>query len=99
MGGNPTAISSALTPVAQFQTYTVSDVAAVYPTLSFRRANAADDLTQVVEFSSNLTTWPTTGVQVAAIDDGDGTRTEIWRASTPVTGAQRLYGRVRFVTP
>jgi hypothetical protein len=98
-GGNPAADSTALIPVGEFQSLTVNDVTAVYPTLTFRRSNAADNLTQAVEFSANLAAWSTTGVQVSAADNGDGTRTEVWRAATSSEGNQRMFGRVRFTAP
>jgi hypothetical protein len=98
-GGNPGSNSTSLLPTGKVQSLTVNNVTAGYATLTFRRANAADNLTQVVEFSSDLASWPVTGVQVSASDNGDGTRTEVWRSASPVDGASRMFGRVRFAAP
>ncbi len=98
MGGNPAANSSALTPTGQFQSLTVNEVTANYPTLTFRRANAADDVIAAVEFSADLSAWSLPGVQVSSADNGDGTRTEVWRAPAPASGTQRMFGRVKLST-
>ncbi len=90
LGGNPLTDSHALLPTATRQTYL---------TLTFRRANIADDLTQTVEFSTDLASWPISAVQVSNADNGDGTRTEVWRSSTAVDSAVKLFGRVRFTRP
>jgi hypothetical protein len=100
MGGNPAAdSSSALQPVAQYQSVTVGDATSIYITLAFRRANAADHVTQSVEFSTDLTTWPEAGVQLSSFDNGDGTRTEVWRSATPYESGRRVFGRVKFTAP
>ena len=90
LGGNPLTNSLALLPTATRQEYL---------TLTFRRANIADDLTQTVEFSTDLASWPIPGVQVSNSDNRDGTRTEVWRSSTPASDAVKLFGRVRFTKP
>jgi hypothetical protein len=99
LGGNLNADSSSRIPTAQFQDFTVSGVPGTYITLTFSRVNAHEDVQQTVEFSTNLTAWPISGVQVGSIDNGDGTRTEIWRSSQPVSASSRIFGRVRFVRP
>jgi hypothetical protein len=52
-----------------------------------------------VEFSSDLVTWPIPGVQVSSEDNGDGTRTEVWRSNVPSDASSRIFGRVRFTQP
>ena len=99
MGGNALADSSALIPTATFQPFTVAGVPGTYATLTFQRSNIHEDFSQHVEFSSDLGTWPLTGVQVSSADNGNGTRTEVWRSSIPVEAGARLFGRVRFTQP
>lgn len=99
LGTDPLVDSSSAIPTAVFQSFTVSNVTSIYATLSFQRHNLHEDLTQHVEFSTDLATWPITGVQVSATDNGDGTRTELWRSSMPVEANQRLFGRLRFTHP
>lgn len=99
MGGNALADSSALIPTATFQPFTVAGVPGTYATLTFQRSNIHEDFSQHVEFSSDLGTWPLTGVQVSSADNGNGTRTEVWRSSIPVEAGTRLFGRVRFTQP
>ena len=94
-GGNPLTDSQALLPTAALQPISANN----YLTLTFRRANIADDLVQTVEFSTDLATWPIAGVQVSSADNGDGTRTEVWRSSVTVDSGMKLFGRVRFTRP
>jgi hypothetical protein len=98
-GGDPHVDSSVLLPIASTQQFTVGLNTANYLTLTFRRSNAADDLTQHVEFSTDLATWSIPGVQVSSGDNGDGTRTEVWRSSVSSTSELRIFGRVRFTQP
>jgi Lamin Tail Domain/CotH kinase protein len=95
LGGNPTINSQTQLPTAGRQTISASN----YMTLTFRRANIADDLTQTVEFSTDLATWTIPALQVTNTDNGDGTRTEVWRSSTTTDSTLRLFGRVRFTSP
>jgi hypothetical protein len=99
IGSDPSVNSVPVSPTGQFQTFTVNNATSNYATLTLRRSNAADNLTQNVEFSTDLATWPIPAVQVAAIDNGDGTRTEVWRSTTPADSSQRMFGRVRFTAP
>ena len=94
-GGNPTTDSQALLPTAARQTIAANN----YLTLTFQRANIADDLTQTVEFSTDLVTWPIAAVQVSSADNGNCTRTEVWRSSVTVDSTLKLFGRVRFTRP
>ena len=102
LGGDAMADSSALHPAATYQPLTIEGVPGTYATLTFRRDNAHEDFTQHVEFSTDLATWPLAGVQVSSTDNGDGTRSEVWRCpipSLPVETGGRLYGRLRFTRP
>ena len=70
-----------------------------YLALSFRRANAATDLTYAVEASSNPAagTWTAGGVAVGApVDNGDGTSTVVYRdtMATGTVGARLMRLRV-----
>ena len=94
-GGSPLTDSHALLPTAARQAIAANN----YLTLTFQRANIADDLTQTVEFSTDLATWPISAVQVTSADNGNGTRTEVWRSSVTVDSAVKLFGRVRFTRP
>ncbi len=100
LGGNPAVNNSAtLLPTAAFQTFTVAGIPGTYAALTFQRSNAADDLTQSVQFSTGLDAWQTSGVQISSADNGNGTRTEVWRSASPVQTTDRIFGRVRFFRP
>jgi hypothetical protein len=99
LGGDATKDNSELIPTANFQPYSVSGVPATYATLTFQRSILHEDFTQHVEFSTNLSTWPINAIQVTSTDNGNGTRTESWRSSTPVEANTRIFGRVRFTQP
>jgi hypothetical protein len=99
MGGNPAADSSALIPLGSFQDFPSAPAPGTYATLSFVRSNAADDVSQKVQFSTDLAAWNQTGVQVSAVDNGNGTRTEVWRSPVPVLSTARIFGRVNFTRP
>ena len=91
--------SNADLPTGTWQSFTVAGVPGTYATLTLRRHNAHEDFTQHVEFSTDLAAWPITAVQVSNTDNGDGTRTEVWRSSTSVAAGTRLFGRVSFTQP
>ena len=98
-GGDPAAPSSGLLPVGAVQTFAVNSVTNTYMTLTFQRSNTAEDLIETVEFSNDLITWPISGVQVFSTDNGDGSRTEVWRSSLPAASNQKNFGRVKFTIP
>ena len=82
-------------PTTQF----VTAGGATYLALSFRRANAATDLTYTVETSSNPATgmWTTGSIAVGtASDNGDGTSTVVYRDTKAMgtTGARLMRLRV-----
>ncbi len=67
-----------------------------YALLSYRRSLSADDTFEVVETSTDLSTWQSGGafaVRVSSTDNGDGTTTELWRSANPVTPG-RLFLRL-----
>lgn len=73
-----------------------------YLTLTFTRDPAADEATCHPEFSTDLDTWSGgTGnlVRVSITPQANGTVTEVWRSSVPVSADRRRYGRVRVSVP
>jgi hypothetical protein len=96
LGGNNAGDSSAVVPEGGLAAVTVGGVEETYMTLSVRLVNGREDFRMRVEFSGDLASWPTAGVQIAARDNGDGTRTELWRSPDPVLPGTRRFGRVRF---
>lgn len=100
LGADPKVSSPASQPQGSRATLTVDGTAADYFTLIFPRANAATDVTVKAEFSTDLSTWPLTGILVSATPNADGqTRTEVWRAPAPASGQTRLFGRLHITTP
>jgi len=67
-----------------------------YAMFTFRRNRVADDAYETVEVSGNLIDWQPEAVHLSSHDNGDGTSTEIWRSSEPLsaTGA-RWFMRLR----
>jgi hypothetical protein len=65
-------------------------------TLSLRLLNGREDFRHSAQFSSSTATWPLPGTLVSVTDNRDGSRTEIWRAPTPISQGARLFGRFRF---
>lgn len=99
LGGDPHTASLHRLPSTAFQTITVNDMPAEYATLSFTRLTEPARVTTVVQFSSNLTDWSLPAVRLTATEHPDGTTTEVWRSSDPVSAGQRLFGRVHFTMP
>ncbi len=99
LGGNPNTASASRLPASQVQPLLVNTATDNYLTLSFLRSNTAENLTQHVEFSNDLTTWTETGVRITFRDNGDGTRTEVWRSAAPVNGTAPAFARLRFTSP
>ncbi len=99
LGGDAMKDSSHLIPTATYQSYVTGSGLGTYATLAFQRDVLHEDFTQQVEFSTNLTTWPITAEKVSSLDHGNGTRTEVWRSSSPVENNTRIFGRVRFTQP
>ena len=97
LGGDPTATSRNLLPVAGAHHVETEDGGLNFLTLTFAREIAADQINHVVEFSSDLVTW----VQGASLlhqnptGNDDGLITETWRSPSPVTEEARLFARLR----
>jgi len=99
LGADPFFDSSADLPAGTLQVWDTGGAQDHFATLTFRRHNAHEDFQQHVEFGADLVTWPISAVHERTIDNGDGTRTEIWRSAVPVNLSERLFGRVRFSQP
>jgi hypothetical protein len=91
LAGNPQSSSPLRSPSASFTE--VSGLS--YATLTFTRRSDVQDLTFSVQFSTELMTWTLPAVMVSSTDNGDGTLTQTWRSTSPVSTARRLYGRVQ----
>ena len=73
-----------------------------YLALTFNRDPAADDVSYFPEISTDLGTWTDDFadiVRVSVTPNTDGTQTEVWRSTVPVSGDRRRYGRVRITVP
>ena len=64
------------------QNLIIDGIHGTYATLTICRSNTDEDFSQRVEFSTDLETWPFSGVEVSASDLGDGTRHE--RSGAPL---------------
>ncbi|HEX2748067.1 MAG TPA: lamin tail domain-containing protein, partial [Verrucomicrobiales bacterium] len=90
------AIPAAGSPVSgTIALFTVGNQAGQYLTVTFTRRTDASDLTYVPEFSSTLASWTPATELVSSTANPDGTATETWRASSPVSAASHLFVRVR----
>ena len=98
MGGDPMKDSSELIPTMSYQNYLGGFEVETHAFLTLQRDNLHEDVTQHVEFSTDLNTWPIGALLFSRHDNGDGTRTEVWVSSAPATGV-RMFGRVRFTHP
>jgi hypothetical protein len=73
-----------------------------YLTLSFRRDPGAEEVSYSVETSLDLVAWThhiNDIVRVSVTPNPDGTQTELWRSTKPVTSSLRCYGRLRVTLP
>ncbi len=73
-----------------------------YLALTFNRDPAADNVSYFPEISTNLETWTDDFadiVRVSVTPNPDGTQTEVWRSTVPVSGAGRRFGRLRITVP
>ena len=92
--GDPNSYSASLMPTAQF-----SEVSGLtYATLTYTRRSEAEDTVFSVQFSDELMTWNIPGVMVSSTSNGNGTQTEVWRSTDPVSTRARLFGRVQVTT-
>lgn len=99
LGSDPAANSTAALPVGARQLLTVNGAEAEYFTLTFTRSGQAPDVTAVVDFSTDLSTWPLTGVLASSKTNPDGSLTEVWRSPSPTAPESRLFGRLRLTRP
>jgi hypothetical protein len=99
LAGNPNASDRAKLPTVATQAVLVNGSLGNYLTLTYRYALGSEQVTRVVEWSSNLANWDTTGVRLSAVNNGDGTVTEVWRASMPVSSGGATFGRLRVLAP
>ncbi len=88
--GDPYKSSTLRAPTAEFSVISGQ----TYATLTFTRRSEAGDTAFAVQFSGELMTWNIPGVIVSSTDNGDGSRTEVWRSADPVSARARLFGRV-----
>ena len=63
-------------------------------TITFNRRNDTSDLTFTPEFSIDLTSWTAATVRVSSTPNPDGTITETWRSSAPVSLFGRMFVRL-----
>ncbi|MES2571687.1 MAG: hypothetical protein V4710_16745, partial [Verrucomicrobiota bacterium] len=99
LGGNPAVNDRSILPSATIQTLNVDGLPNRYPTFSFRRMLGAEDIAYQVLWSASLSgAWEANGVLVSSTENGDGSATEVWRASSPV-GAGSYFGRLQVTKP
>jgi hypothetical protein len=80
------------------QQFVVDNAPGTYLVLEFQRSLLADGVTIVPELSTSLAdgSWePGALVYVSTRNNGDGTATVMWRTSSPVAAAARLFLRLR----
>ena len=95
-GSNPLAASSRPAPPSgQVQSLSVNGQSNPYYVFAFTRSSVCGDVNYTVQSSSDLHTWSSNGVNLDQISNGDGTTTEHWRSSLPVSGGRRLFFRVQ----
>lgn len=73
-----------------------------YLTLTFTRDPGADDVIYTPEVSTDLGLWSASMadlLRVSVTPNANGTQTELWRSTVPVTGDHRRYGRIRVAVP
>ena len=97
LGGDPKVPSGDLLPVAGIESIEREGVTEDYPTISFPREVAADELTHLVEFSPDLVTWAADGVLIRqdASGNDDGIVLETWRSAAPRSAGVTQFARLR----
>ena len=66
-----------------------------YVAIEYRRRKIATDIAYVVEISTDLTAWEESSIQVAIVDNEDGTEAVTIRSDSAVPGLERQYLRLR----
>lgn len=100
LGGTNTAANGSLLPTAALANHTVAAVTDKYLTLTLRRPFSPDQAVVSIEWSPDLSagSWSASGVLVSNTDNGDGTKTEVWRCATPASAA-RYFVRAKSTLP
>jgi hypothetical protein len=73
-----------------------------YFTFSYRRSNAADGVSYLLELSPTLTNWAPAGsalTYLSTTNNGDGTSTVTWRTTQPTDNLVRQFMRLRITQP
>ncbi len=82
-------------PFTEASVETVAGASGEYLVVRFRQRIGADDVDVSMEGSINLGDWePLDAVFVSSVPNGDGTTTETWRSSQPITSAVEQYVRL-----
>ena len=87
LGTSPVSDSQQRVPTAAF--------AGGYATLTFTRPGDITDISYNAQFSDELLAWTLPAEMVTTTTNGDGSITEVWRTTAPVSSQQRLFGRVQ----
>lgn len=67
--------------------------------LTFTKTTAADNLSSMIEFSSDLVNWDSTSaVRLSSIPSTNGTSFETWRFTTNVTSSPKILARLKVIT-
>ena len=85
----PAAISGTL------ESLSVGGQTNLYFVFTFTRSAESGDVDYFVEYSSDMLTWSAAGIRLDAVDNGDGTATERWRCTQPVSNTEHLFARLR----
>ena len=92
-GTHPLESASSHTPSGSFQTLSPGGTPATYLTVTFSHRSEVSDITPVVEFSPDMTTW-TGGAVLVSITPGSPLTTTTWRSPLPVDSARRHFVKV-----
>ena len=95
LGSNPRVASLTARPVVGTETLNVDGVIGDYLTLTFKRAVGHDDVSGVVEASSDLTTWVAAVLVPSPTYNGDGTETVTFRYPQPRSANPEQFLRLR----
>ena len=67
-----------------------------FPTLTLRRYLPVDNATITVQRSEDLSTWPEDAIEkLSSVPNGDGTVTEVFRCTIPLSDSLNTYFRVK----
>jgi hypothetical protein len=74
----------------------VDNVVANYFTIAFTRAIGHDDVSEVAEGSTDLSTWAPATIVGSPVFNGDGTETVTYRFPNPQNSDTQQFLRIRF---